>query len=130
MPIDSMHDARFAGLPFVAGDGANEKIGGYLAILDGLGDLRTRIRAGMYVSQRRWSLKASNGVEILLPEKDPLAAVATLVALQRDFHVLDKDILSLDLRQAGRVVARLSEEAAGVRAALLAHKAKPKGGQT
>jgi cell division protein FtsQ len=130
MPIDSMHDARFAGLPFVAGDGANEKLGEYLAILDGLGDLRTRIRAGMLVSQRRWSLKVANGIEILLPEKDPLAAVATLVGLQRDFHVLDKDILSLDLRQAGRVVARLSEEAASARAALLAHKTKPKGGQT
>jgi cell division protein FtsQ len=130
MPIDSMHDARFAGLPFVAGDGANEKLGDYIAILDALGDLRGRIRAGMFVSQRRWSLKAWNGVEILLPEKDPLAAAAVLAGLQRDFHVLDKDILSLDLRQSGRVVARLSEEAAGVRAALLAHKAKPKGGQT
>ncbi|WP_244427106.1 cell division protein FtsQ/DivIB [Methyloferula stellata] len=130
MPIDSMHDARFAGLPFVAGDGANEKLGDYIAILAALGDLRGRIRAGMFVSQRRWSLKAWNGVEILLPEKDPLAAAAVLAGLQRDFHVLDKDILSLDLRQSGRVVARLSEEAAGVRAALLAHKAKPKGGQT
>jgi cell division protein FtsQ len=130
MPIDSLHDTRFAGLPFVVGDGANEKLGEYVAILDALGDLRGRIRAGMYVSQRRWSLKAANGVEILLPEKNPSAAVATLVSLQRDFHVLDKDILSLDLRQAGRVVARLSEEAASARAALLAHKTKGKGGQT
>ncbi len=130
MPIDTMRDARFAGLPFVVGDGANERLGDYLTILDALGDLRTRVRAGMLVSQRRWSLKMQNGVEVELPEKDPSAAVAVLVSLQRDFHVLDKDILSLDLRQTGRVVARLSEEAAAARAALAAHKTKPKGGQT
>jgi cell division protein FtsQ len=130
MPIDSFHDSHFASLPFVVGDGANERIGEYLAILDALGDLRGRIQAGMLVSQRRWSLKVQNGVVVDLPEKDPQAAVATLIGLQRDYHVLDKDILSLDLRQAGRVVAHLTEEAAGARAALLARKAKPKGGQT
>jgi len=130
MPIDTYHDAHFANLPFVVGDGANERLGEYLAILDALGDLRSRIQAGMLISQRRWSLKVQNGVVVDLPEKDPLTAVATLVSLQRDFHVLDKDILSLDLRQAGRVIAHLTEEAAGARAALLARKAKPKGGQT
>jgi cell division protein FtsQ len=130
MPIDSYHDAHFASLPFVVGEGANEKLGEYLTILDALGDLRARIQAGMLVSQRRWSLKVQNGVVVDLPEKDPRLAAALLVSLQRDFHVLDKDILSLDLRQAGRVVAHLTEEAAGARAALLAHKAKPKGGQT
>jgi cell division protein FtsQ len=65
-----------------------------------------------------------------LPEQDPQSAAAILVGLQRDFHVLDKDIVSLDMRQPGRVVARLTEEAENARAALIAHKAKPKGGQT
>lgn len=130
MPIDTYHDAHFASLPFVVGDGANQKLGDYLNILDALGDLRSRIRAGMFVSQRRWSLKVANGVEVMLPEKDPLTAIAALVSLQRDFRVLDKDILSLDMRQPGRVIARLTEEAAGARAALLARKTKPKGGQT
>ncbi len=130
MPIDSMHDPHFASLPFVVGEGANERLGDYLAVLDALGDLRSRVRAGMLVSQRRWSLKMTNGVEIDLPEKDPQAAITTLISLQRDFRVLDKDILSLDLRQSGRVVAHLTEEAAIARAALLARKSKPKGGQT
>jgi cell division protein FtsQ len=130
MPLDSFRDAHFASLPFVVGDGANEKLGEYLDILDALGGLRARIQAGMLVAQRRWSLKVQNGVEIELPETDPRAAIATLVGLQRDFHVLDKDILSLDLRQPGRVVAHLTEAGAATRAAFLARKSKPKGGQT
>jgi hypothetical protein len=61
---------------------------------------------------------------------EPAAALATLVDLQRTSHVLDKDILSLDFRQPGRVVARLSEEAAAERAAMLTSKTKAKGGRT
>jgi cell division protein FtsQ len=129
-PIDDMRDAHFVHLPFVVGDGANARIGEYTALVDSAGPLRDRIRAGMLVGQRRWTLKTTNGIDILLPETNPQAAVALLVQLQRDAHVLDKDILALDMRQPGRVVARLSEEAASARADMLARKTKSKGGTT
>jgi len=130
MPLDRLRDNRFIGLPFVVGEAANDHLSEYMAIRDQLGDLKDRISAGIYVSQRRWSLKASNGVEIDLPETGVEAAVATLVQLQRDSRILDKDVLSLDLRQPGRVVARLTADAANARAEMLARKVKPKGGQT
>ena len=129
-PIDAMHDDRFIHLPLVVGTGANKKLNDYLALLDAAGELRDRIRAGMLVTERRWTLQMTNGVEVLLPELDPQAALARLVQLQRDFRVLDKDIISLDFRQPGRIVARLTEDAANARAEMLAHKSKPKGGQT
>jgi len=128
--IDSLHDARFAELPMVVGEGANERLDEYVSLLEAAGDLRPRIRAGILVAHRRWDLKMVNGVEVALPEKDPQAAVAKLAQLQRDARVLDKDILSIDLRVKGRLFARISEEAAHARAELLAHKPKPKGGQT
>jgi cell division protein FtsQ len=61
---------------------------------------------------------------------EPEAALARLVDLQRTSHVLDKDILSLDFRQPGWVVARLAQESAAERAALLTSKTKAKGGRT
>jgi cell division protein FtsQ len=130
IPIDDMHDARFAELPMVVGDGANERLDEYVALLDAAGDLRSRIRAGILVAKRRWTLKMTNGVEVALPELDPQAAVVQLAQLQREARVLDKDILALDLRVKGRLVARISEEAAQARAELSAHKPKAKGGQT
>ena len=86
--------------------------------------------AGVLVAGRRWTLKTASGIDVLLPEMEPAAALARLVDLQRTSHVLDKDILSLDFRQSGRVVARLSEEAAAARAGMLASKTKAKGGRT
>jgi cell division protein FtsQ len=110
------------------GTGANEKLSQYLALLDTAGDLRERIVAGVLVAKRRWTLKTANGIEILLPETEPEAALARLVELQQTSHILDKDLISLDLRQPSRLVARLTEEAAAERAETLPRKSKAKGG--
>ena len=58
------------------------------------------------------------------PEEDPLSAVETLLNLQRQSRVLDKDILWLDLRTQGRVFARLSSDAAAARQERLETKTK------
>jgi hypothetical protein len=50
--------------------------------------------------------------------------------VQRDAHVLDKDVVFLDMRVKGRLFARISDEAASQRAELFARKHKAKGGQT
>ena len=129
-PIDDIRDAKFERLPLVVGFGANQKITDYVAILDAAGDLRDRIRAGIYVSGRRWTLKTKGGITIDLPETDPAGAIAQLDRLEHDGHILEKDVLALDLRVPGRVTARLTEDAAATRADALAKKTKKKGATT
>ena len=60
-----------------------------------------------------------NGLDIRLPEENAPEAVARLARLEREQHILDKDVLALDLRVADRVVVRLTEEAAAARAELI-----------
>ncbi len=72
----------------------------------------------------------SDGVDVLLPERDPAAAMARLVSLQRDARILDKGVLSIDLRQPDRMVARLTDEAAAARVDQLARTPKAKAGLT
>ena len=116
-PIDSLRDERFAKLPFVVGEGANLRIDEFLGLLNAAGDMREKIRAGILVSQRRWTLKMTSGVEVLLPDVDPKAVVERLARLEQDFRVLEKDVVSLDLRVPGKVYVRLTEEAAAAREA-------------
>jgi cell division protein FtsQ len=113
--IDQMRDQRFANLPFVVGEGANERLPEFTALLAAAGELGPKIRAGVLVAKRRWNLKMASGVDVLLPEVDPQAAMATLIRLQRESRVLDRDVISLDLRVVGRMFARLTEEAAAAR---------------
>ncbi len=125
--IDGVHDDRFIGLPFVVGQGANAKVGQFLALLDAAGDLRGRIAAGILVGDRRWTLRMDNGVEVALPETGGAEQVARLVALDGQSKLLDKDVVSVDLRRPTRVTVRLSADAAAARAEALAKKPKSKG---
>ncbi len=111
-PIDQVTDARYVDLPFVVGEGANTRVREFTALLDAMEELRPRVGAGILVGQRNWDLKLKSGVEVKLPEVDPKAAIATLLRLQRQFRLLDRDVLALDLRTPGRMFVRLSQESA------------------
>jgi cell division protein FtsQ len=98
------------------GEGANERLLEFTALLAAAGELGPKIRAGVLVANRRWNIKMASGVDVMLPEINPQAAMATLIRLQRESRVLDRDVLSLDLRVEGRMFVRLTEEAAAARA--------------
>jgi cell division protein FtsQ len=123
--IDEMRDQRFSSLPFVVGEGANERLKEFVGLLDASAELRPKIVAGVLIGERRWNLKMNSGVDVKLPERDPLSAMATLLTLQRQSRILDRDVLSLDLRIEGKVFARLTEEAAAARAEARPKKAAP-----
>jgi cell division protein FtsQ len=116
-PIDAFRDEKFARLPFVVGEGANLRIDEFLGLLGASGDLREKIRAGILVSQRRWTLKMTSGVEVMLPETNPKGAVELLARLEQEKNILEKDVVSLDLRVPGKIYVRLTEEAAEAREA-------------
>jgi cell division protein FtsQ len=111
-PIDEVRDGRYVDLPFVVGEGANTRVREFTALLDAADELKPRIEAGVLVGQRSWNLKLKSGIEVKLPEVDPQGAVATLLRLQRQSRILDRDVLALDLRTPERVFVRLSQEAA------------------
>ncbi len=113
--IDEMRDERYVNLPLVVGEGANARLTEYLALIEAAGPLGSRIKAGTFVSGRRWTLKL-DGVDIRLPETGAAEALTRLVRLERDNRILEKDIIAVDLRMADRVVVRLTEEAAAARA--------------
>ena len=52
----------------------------------------------------------------VLPENDPEATLAQFARMARETRILDKDLVSIDLRVPGRIYARLTEEAAAARA--------------
>jgi cell division protein FtsQ len=113
--IDTLSDRRYLKLPHVVGPGARLRVREYAAILDGVPELRSQIRAGVLVSERRWTLKMANGVDIKLPEENAVEALRQLERLDREAQVLAKDIIAVDLRIPGRIAFRLSEEAAAAR---------------
>ena len=129
MAIDQLVDERQSRLPFVVGEDANLRVPEFLKILENAGDLRDQVRAGVLVAGRRWNVKLVSGLEVKLPEHKPEAAFATFAKMSREMRILDKDLISVDLRIPDRMVARLTADAAAARAESFVKKPR-KGGQT
>ena len=110
--IDELKNPRYAELPFVVGAGANKRLAQYKAITAALEELAAKGHAGVLVDGRRWDLQMTSGVAVKLPEEAPEAAAAELVRLQRQYHLLDRDMVALDLRASDRIFVKLAEGAA------------------
>ena len=120
---------RYAGLPLVVGDGAENRAREFLALLDRRPALRANVRASVLVAERRWNLRLNNGVDVRLPEFDVEHALDQLVALERESKLSGRDITAIDLRLADRITVRLSEGAFQAREEAAKKKLqKPKGG--
>jgi cell division protein FtsQ len=116
---------RYRGLPVLVGAGAQSEAEQILALIAEFPTLHERIRAATLVSGRRWDLTLKNDIVIMLPEEDPIPALVQLEALDQSQRILSRDILSVDLRLADRVVVALDD---GVLADVAATVAAARGG--
>jgi cell division protein FtsQ len=120
---------EFYRLPLVVGAGAATRAKHFLVALDQYPVVRGAMHASVLVAERRWNIRLKNGIDIRLPENGAAGALALLVRLERDKKLFSRDITTIDLRLADRVMVQLSEDAAKARAdALKASKTKRKGG--
>jgi cell division protein FtsQ len=114
----------FAKLPFVVGDGAASRAGEYAELIAGVPSLKQRVHAGVLVAGRRWNIVLDNGVQLLLPEQDPGAALVAVAALDGQNGLLSRDIAAVDLRLADKLVVRLSDAGAAARKAVIEQRDK------
>ena len=107
--------AERADLPLIAGEGANEAVPEALGLFAAAGPLASRLRGLVRVGERRWDAVLDRGQRILLPEGLPVPALERIVALDQAEDLLGRDLVSVDMRQAGLPTLRLTRRAAGER---------------
>lgn len=101
-------DAKAYGrLPLIVGEGAPGHVGDLLAILASDAALAKQFVAGVFVGERRWNIRLKSGVEVKLPEADPVGAWKKLAALEADRQLLERDVRVIDLRLDGRLFMTL-----------------------
>jgi cell division protein FtsQ len=106
---------RFSGLPVIAGTEAPGKVGSLVRALAREPSLFTRFEAATLVAGRRWDVRLGNGVEVMLPSVGMAEAWTRLAEMQRDYRLLDRDIVVVDLRLADRTTVRLGVASAPLR---------------
>jgi len=131
--IGEASDEHFHNLIRIVGQGADKRAGEAIALADTASSIRSRLRAAVLISERRWNLMLDNGVTLMLPQDKPEAALAVIAELDASNGLLSKDIVSVDLRLADRMFVRMTPEAAARRTALIKEReklAKRKGAST
>ncbi len=106
--IEGVEPKFFADLPVVVGPGAPKNAPALLALLESEPDLKSRVTAAIWVSERRWTLQVEGGIKVRLPETDTAAAIAHLAKIERKHSVFEKDVMTIDLRTPGRLVVRMA----------------------
>lgn len=100
---------RYRNLPVLVGAGAQSEAAEIVSLINEFPTLHPKVRAATLVSGRRWDITLTNGVLVMLPEEDPVPALIQLEALDQGQQLLSRDIISVDLRLADRVVVALDE---------------------
>ncbi|HET7409317.1 MAG TPA: cell division protein FtsQ/DivIB, partial [Paracoccaceae bacterium] len=104
--------ADHPGLPVILGEGAQSAMEEALALFRAAPDLRPRLRAFVRIGQRRWDVVLDRDLRIMLPAKEPEAALARVMALHYGEELLDRDLAAIDMRLGARPTLRLTPEAA------------------
>jgi cell division protein FtsQ len=99
-------------LPLVVGAGAEKHAAAFVTLLERFPAIRSEVRAGVFVAERRWNLRLKNGIDVRLPEEDPALALEQLVTLDKTKQLLSRDVTVIDLRVPERVSVSLSDDAA------------------
>jgi cell division protein FtsQ len=106
---------RFVSLPLVVGKGAETRARDFLSLLAQYPQVRSQVKAIVYVGERRWNLRLADGIDVRLPEFEVEKALATLSKMDKESGLFSRDITAIDMRLPDRLTVRLSEEAAKAR---------------
>jgi cell division protein FtsQ len=98
-------------LPLVAGDGADLVAAEAMDLMAAAGPLTPRIRGFVRMGKRRWDLILDRDQRVMLPEKNPVQALERLLALDHVEDIMNRDILTVDLRSDHRPTLRLTPNA-------------------
>ncbi len=98
--------AQFRHLPLIVGAGAPAAAKTLLSALTDRPGLAAKVVASVRVGERRWNLRMTNGMDVMLPEGHEIAALDRLTQLQQEHEVLDRPLLAIDMRLPDRLVFR------------------------
>lgn len=103
---------EFRNLLIVVGDGSPGRAADLLAMLEAEPDIRGRVEAATLVGERRWDLTLKSGAQVKLPESELGLALRKLAINHEEEAILDKDVVSIDVREEGRITVRTKPGAA------------------
>ncbi|MDO5896267.1 cell division protein FtsQ/DivIB [Agrobacterium sp. Azo12] len=122
--IAPLRDNKFAALPLFVGRDAETGAASFMEQLDAWPEIRSKVKAYVRISGRRWDLHLNNGIIIKLPEVNVAKALHLLSRLDAEQQVMSRDIAAIDLRLSDRTTIQLTQAATERREAAVTAREK------
>lgn len=106
VPIPLARFDAFRGLVVVVGADAPAEAPALFRVLAREPALADRVQAAVRIGGRRWSLHLKGGLTVHLPEDDPAGAWKRLARLDKQYGLLARALVTIDLRYSDRVILR------------------------
>lgn len=106
-----------APLLFLSGLGAPHHFAELMAVVDKDPELKSRLKAAVFVSGRRWNLifdNVYNGVVVKLPEKNFAKAYQKIALLNKRRGIFKRKLTSFDVRYENRIVVDIDKSVEGL----------------
>lgn len=108
--IGPKKQGKFADLKIIIGDDAPDHAAELMAMLSREPEMMARVTHATWVSDRQWTIRIENMIDVKLPADRPDAAWQKLADMERDFRVLKRDISTVDLRVPEKTTVRVNEK--------------------
>jgi len=102
----------YTDLPTIIGDGAADDALPMIRTLDQYPQLKDGLMALSRIADRRWDMIYQTGLRVQLPEHGVAQALQSLLAYQRDYQLMERDLDRIDLRVPGMVALRVTDRQA------------------
>lgn len=104
--LSPVGDSARLELPHVAGEGAAAAAADLLSLLAGYPAIASRVEEAERVAERRWTLKLSRGVRLVLPADGETAALEEIARGGDLSRLVEGEKITIDLRARGRLAVR------------------------
>ena len=102
--IDGVDPSNFTHLKVVSGANAAANAAPILEALKTEPELFSEVWAINFQSERRWDVHLKSGLEIRLPETDPISAWSRLAVIDREKAITNRDLAVIDLRTPKQLI--------------------------
>jgi cell division protein FtsQ len=109
--VEIKEENKYKELLLVTGHQAPSHVGTLITLLEKFPEIKARVTTATHLRSTRWDIRLDGKVDIRLPEKDAEGALAYLLLLEKHHHLMEREIVTIDMRLPGQLILRLTPEA-------------------
>jgi cell division protein FtsQ len=109
--VETKEIHKHKGLSVITGDQAPRHLGELMALLEKFPEIKSHVTAATHLRSTRWDIRLDGKIDVKLPEKEPERALSYLLDLEKHYHFLEQEIITIDMRLPDQLILRLTPEA-------------------